>query len=74
MAVMPNQDAKVCCLKITFSFFKTNHQLMCIMIEKYLNFQLIEPSCIVSWIFSPYMLPHFDRFVLLSLINLRNKL
>lgn len=69
MAVMPNQDAKVCCLKITFSFFKTNHQLMCIMIEKYLNFQLIEPSCIVSWIFSPYMLPHFDRLYLWQMLD-----
>ena len=66
VAVMPNQDAKVFCLKTTFDFFVSNQQMMCIMIEKFLNFQLIEPSCIVSWIFSPYMLPHFDRYATIA--------
>jgi len=69
LTLMPNQDAKVCCLNITFSFFEKKHQLMCIMIEKYLNFQMIEPSCIVSWIFSPHMLPHFDRLYLWHMLD-----
>ncbi|KAI8994905.1 armadillo-type protein [Pilobolus umbonatus] len=67
-------DGRLHTVQTVASFWKNNTQFLGILLDKLLNYRVIDPTSVITWVFEPEQLKHVGRsFVWEILINTLNK-
>ncbi|KAI8083062.1 armadillo-type protein [Halteromyces radiatus] len=67
-------EEKVRTVEIVATFWKNNTQFLCILLDKLLNYRIVDPASVIAWIFDPKQLENAGRSYIWEILkNTLNK-
>ena len=64
------EEAQICILRSVVDLWRTQQQMLVVLIDKMLKTQIVECAAVANWVFSKDMVPEFSKCYIWEIVHL----
>lgn len=64
------EEAQICMLRSMYELWRKHHQMMVVLVDKFLKTQIVECSAVANWLFSKEMVGEFTKLYTWEILHL----